>query len=179
MQITINRLRQNKWMNYYILFTRFLIGFAFIPSGLSKLVGDRFTTIPTTEPIGYFFEGLYQTGLYWNFLGLCQVTAAFLLITQRYATIGALLFLGIITNIVVITLSMDFNYTPVITILMWLATLTLILWDWNKIKILFSQKAHEKIYQAPERISKKWHVFGLIFYIIIVCVLVYSRTLYT
>lgn len=103
MQITINRLRQNKWMNYYILFTRFLIGFAFIPSGLSKLVGDRFTTIPTTEPIGYFFEGFYQTGLYWNFLGLCQVTAAFLLITQRYATIGALLFLGIITNIVVIT----------------------------------------------------------------------------
>ncbi len=162
-------------MNYYILFTRFLIALAFIPSGMSKLVGDRVTTIPTTEPIGFFFEGLYQTGIYWNFLGFCQVFAAFLLMTQRYATVGALIFFGIISNIVVITLSMYFNYTPVITILMWLATLSLIMWDWNKIKILFVQSAHQKIDQSPELLSKKWQIIGLIFFIVITTVMFYGR----
>lgn len=171
----IEKLRQNKWANYYILFTRFLIGFAFIPSGLTKLFGERFTTIPTSEPIGFFFEGLYQTGLYWQFLGFTQIFAALLLFTQRFATAGALMFFGIITNIFVITLSMNFNLTPVITGLMLLACTTLIVYDWAKIKILFSEKQSEAVRQTPEKLSKNWRIIGLVLFLLINAVMIHGR----
>ena len=74
-----------------------------------------------------------------------------------------------------ITLSMDFNYTPVITVLMWLANLTLLIWDWDKLRVLFSEKSHEKIYQTPERISKKWRSGGWVFYVVIIIFLCYGR----
>lgn len=167
----INRLRQNIWANYYVLFTRMLIGIAFIPSGLVKLFGERFTQISTDVQLGYFFDALYKSGMYWNFLGFSQVFAAFLLITQRFSRIGALIFMPIITNIAVITLSMDFNYTPVITVLMWLANLSLLLWEWPKLKTLFSTESVEKIVQTPELLSKNWTWFGLAFFIFLVLVL--------
>ncbi|GGE65613.1 DoxX-like protein [Pedobacter psychrotolerans] len=130
------RLRTNKNLNLFIYLTRYLIGFAFIPSGLTKLKGARFTKAGTDTTIGYFFEALYQTGTYWQFLGGIQLLAAFLLMSQRFATVGAILFLTIMGNIWVITMSMNFSGTYIITSLMLLANLMLIAWDWYKIKFM-------------------------------------------
>ncbi|MDR6561068.1 MULTISPECIES: hypothetical protein [unclassified Arcicella] len=116
---------------------RYLIGFAFVPSGLTKLMGNRFTTIPISNPIGFFFEAMYQTGIYWQFLGFTQIIAALLLMTQRFATLGNLIFLGIITNIFLITFSMDFTGTVYITFLLLIASIGLLLWDFPKWKTLF------------------------------------------
>jgi len=85
------------------------------------------------------FETLYQSGLWWKFLGLGQIIAGFLLMTQRYAKLGALLFLPIISNVFVITISYDFRGTPVITGLMLLANIMLVLWDWDEVKILLNK----------------------------------------
>lgn len=87
-----DRLRRNPFLHIFIILTRFLIGFAFIPSGLKKVLGLRFSNISTDNPIGFFFEAMYQTGFYWNFLGWAQVIAALLLMTQRFATLGAVIF---------------------------------------------------------------------------------------
>lgn len=48
------------------------------------------------------------------------------------------MFLPIISNIFVITVSYDFKGTPVITGLMLLANVLLVLWDWDELKILFN-----------------------------------------
>jgi hypothetical protein len=129
----------------FIIYLRYIIGFAFIFASLVKIQGLRFTAESGAEnPINsawHLFETLYQSGLYWKFIGIAQLTAGFLLITQRYAKLGAILFLPIIANIFVITISYDFRGTPIITGLMLLSTILLLAWDWDSLKILINKKA--------------------------------------
>ena len=123
-------------MRVFTVFTRILLALGFIPSGLTKLLGNRFTSLSVDTPIGFFFEALYRTGFYWKFLGLCQLTAVLLLLIPRTATIGALVYFPLILNIFVITVSLGFSGTPVITGLMLLATIYLLCWDYDKFKHL-------------------------------------------
>lgn len=132
-----NRIRSKGWLNTFVILTRFLIGFAFIPSGFKKILGERFTQIGIDNPIGFFFEALYLSGFYWNFIGWAQVIAALLLMTQRFATLGAVFFFFIVSNIWIITISLHFSGTWVITSLMLIAVLMLLLWDFHKLKIIF------------------------------------------
>lgn len=160
------RLRTHKKLNIFIYLTRYLIGFAFIPSGLTKLKGFRFTKAGTDTPIGYFFEALYQTGPYWQFLGAIQLLAAFLLMSQRFATMGAILFLSIMGNIWVITMSMNFSGTYIITSLMLLANLMLIAWDWYKIKFMLypdNFKYQDENFIIPA-IKPIWITIGIIIF---------------
>jgi hypothetical protein len=151
------------WLNYYVVSVRLLIGYAFLPSGLIKLLGRPFTSLPDSNPVGHFFNAMYNTGIYWNFLGLMQVLAGILLMTQRFATVGALLYLGIITNIVLITYGIGFGNTTIIAVLMLLATLSLIVWDFQKIKLLFLQNKDVQFQELQnDLISKTWYKFGLI-----------------
>lgn len=129
--------RKNIWLARLVWFMRLVIGFAFIPSGLRKVFGQRFTLISIDNPVGFFFEGLYQSGGYWQFLGWAQVTAAFLLMTQWFATLGNLMFFFIITNIWMITVALGFKGTWVITSLMLFASAGMLLWDANKLRYLF------------------------------------------
>ena len=130
------RATSHKWLKAFTVVTRVLIAVAFIPSGLTKALGHRFTVLSPETPIGYFFEALYRTGFYWRFLGLCQLAAAILLLVPRTATVGALVFFPLILNIFVITVSLGFRGTPVITGLMLLANIYLLCWDYDKLKRL-------------------------------------------
>lgn len=160
------KLRESKIAEVIIIGIRFLVGFAFIPSGLTKLLNRRFTPVNMDDPISFFFEGLYQATLYWNFLGFCQVFTAFLLFTQRFATLGAVLFCGIMFNIFIITVSMHFKLTWVITLLMLCAGILLLVWDWHKIKTLvgiYPSKYEIENYKSP---SLAWQLIGLVLFII-------------
>ncbi|MGH1519290.1 DoxX family membrane protein [Chryseobacterium sp. JK1] len=167
-----HHLRTNSFNQWMIIHLRYLVGFAFFPSGLVKLMGERFTRISTDHPIGYFFEALYQSGLYWNFLGLAQVTAGILLITQRYATLGSLMFLAILSNIWIITISLSFKGTWIITSLMMIAVLILIIWDQHKLRPIlnYNKPSSVKEYPDPGRI---WIMAGVVyaFSLIVVCML--------
>ncbi|MBT8274178.1 MAG: hypothetical protein KJO77_10250 [Bacteroidia bacterium] len=118
--------------------TRILLALGFMPSGLKKLLGERFTILSLESPVGFFFEALYRTGYYWNFLGFIQILAAVLLLIPRTAFLGALLFFPIIINIFIIVVAMDFKGTPVIAGLMLLANLYLLFWDYKKVKEIVS-----------------------------------------
>lgn len=121
-------------------FTRILLAAAFIPTGMVKLLGNRFTTLSTDTPIGAFFEAMYQTGLYWQFLGLSQVLAGILLLIPRTAHLGALLFLPVMTNIFVVTVSLGFGGTPVVTGLMLLAVVYLTAWDYHRVRGIVTEE---------------------------------------
>lgn len=128
----------------FVVYLRYLIGFAFIFASLVKIQGLRFTAESGAEnPINsawHFFETLYESGIYWRFLGIAQFITGALLVTQKYAKLGAILFLPIIANVFIITISYDFNGTPIVTGLMLLSTLFLIFWDWDSLKILINKK---------------------------------------
>ncbi len=128
-----------------IIYTRYLLGATFVFSSFIKMKGRRFTSSSgEAEPIAsafHFFETLYQSGLYWQFIGLVQFVSGALLMTQKYAKIGALMYFPIILNVFIITLSYYFAYTYVITGLMLLASIALILWDFNELGILIDLPA--------------------------------------
>lgn len=162
------QLRRNTWNHWIIVHLRYLVGLAFFPSGMTKLIGHRFTSISADNPIGYFFEALYQSGFYWNFLGLAQITAGILLMTQRFALLGTLMFFAIITNIWIITLSLSFKGTWVITSLMMIAVIILMIWDHQKLIALVSNKK-DLVIKNFENVDKIWIFAGIsytIFFIV-------------
>ncbi len=165
---TYSRIRSTSWLNILVILSRYLIAFAFIPSGLKKIMGLRFTQIGVDNPIGFFFEGLFQSGFYWNFIGWAQVVAAFLLMTQRFATLGTLFFFFIISNIWVITISLHFTGTWIITSLLLFAILMMLLWDFNKLKFIFypdNYAAVEKDLNYPTY-NRIWVIAGFILFVL-------------
>jgi uncharacterized membrane protein YphA (DoxX/SURF4 family) len=117
---------------FFTWFTRILLAIAFVPSGWKKFIGIRFTALGLENPIGFFFEALYRTGFYWNFLGGMQLLIAILLLIPRTAYLGALIYFPMVLNIVVIVISMHFEGTPVVAALMLLANIYLLVWDYPK-----------------------------------------------
>tara|TARA_R110002073_G_scaffold72537_1_gene177473 strand:- start:468324 stop:468764 length:441 start_codon:yes stop_codon:yes gene_type:complete len=113
---------------------RVLLALGFLPSGLKKILGERFTTLDLDTPVGFFFEALYRTGFYWNFLGFMQLLVLVLILIPRTAFLGAILYLPIILNIFIIVVSMNFKGTPYVVGLMVLANLYLLFWDFDKLK---------------------------------------------
>jgi uncharacterized membrane protein YphA (DoxX/SURF4 family) len=126
--------RSNRWIGYFTIFTRFALGTGFIPSGLVKVMGERFTSLSVNHPMGHYLEALFHTGYYYPFIGLMQITAAILLLIPRTATIGALLYLPIIINICVLSLAVRFEGSMVTAPLMVVANLYLLCWDYDKLK---------------------------------------------
>jgi hypothetical protein len=163
--MTRQALKQSLLMQLAVIYTRYLIGGAFVFASLIKIKGQRFTQIPDDggHSAGHFFEMMYQSGMYWQFLGWAQLVTGLLLLTQRYATVGAVLFLPIIANIFVITLSYDFAYTPVITGLMLWATVLLLLWDWNRLRVLLNLPVREET-TSPLFESPLWVVVGAVLF---------------
>lgn len=162
-------MKQKTFMQLFVIYLRYIIGFAFIFASLVKIQGLRFTTESGAEnPINsswHFFETLYQSGLYWRFLGIAQFITGTLLVTQKYAKLGAILFLPIIVNVFVITISYDFRGTPIITGLMLLSTLFLIFWDWDALKVLINKKPTNSDRKRLENDSI-WVYLGILFILI-------------
>jgi hypothetical protein len=164
-------MKQKTFPQLFVIYLRYLIGFSFIFASLVKIQGLRFTAESGAEnPINsswHFFETLYESGIYWRFLGIAQFITGSLLITQRFAKLGAILFLPIIANIFVITISYDFRGTPIITGLMLISTLFLIFWDWDSLKILINKTPTNSRRKRLEN-DNLWMYLGILFLIITV-----------
>ncbi len=154
------RVRSKDLLLRFTLFTRILLAAGFIPTGMVKLFGRRFTTLPDTTPIGAFFESMYQTGLFWHFIGAVQVVAGVLLLSPRHAHLGALLFLPVIASINVINIALGFGLTTVITAFMLLAALYLCCWDYDRFRGLFTSRAFEARQRIPTLELDKWEGAG-------------------
>ena len=164
--MTRQTLKHSLLVQLAVIYTRYLVGGAFVFASLIKIKGHRFTqmegTVAGHNP-GYFFEMMYQSGLYWQFIGVAQCVAGLLLLTQRYALLGALAYLSIMANIFVITISYDFAGTPVITGLMLLAGLLLLAWDWNRLRVVVNLPALPET-TSPLFESRLWEVVGVVLF---------------
>ncbi len=137
-------IRRSPFLYRLTLFTRILLAAGFIPTGLVKLLGQRFTSMGVETPIGAFFEAMFQTGFYWQFLGASQILAGVLLLFPALAHLGAAAFLPIMLNIFVITVSIDFGGTPYVTGAMLLAVVYLCFWDFDRFRPLLSPAANSR-----------------------------------
>lgn len=129
--------RRNKWLNYFSIFCRIILVFGFIPSGMQKVLGERFTVLAVNHPMGNFLDAFYHTGYYYTFVGIMQVLAALLLLIPRTVVLGALIYLPIILNICILSLAVRFDGSQITSPLMLCAVLFLLCWNYHSIKNIF------------------------------------------
>lgn len=128
------RARRTRALQHFTAFTRILLAVGFFSPGMVKVLGLPFTALGPEHPVGYFFSAFQGAELWYRSVGVGQVTAALLLLFPRTATLGAVLYFPIIVNIMLVTISIDFAGTKFITILMTLAVLYLLCWDFDRLK---------------------------------------------
>jgi uncharacterized membrane protein YphA (DoxX/SURF4 family) len=134
----------NRWLRYFAVFCRVALALGFIPSGMVKIMGGRFTALPSNHPLGHYFDALHLTGFYYTFIGVSQLTAALLLLIPRTALLGALLYLPIIFNICVLTYATRFEGTRIATFML-LANLYLLWWDYARLKYVLPLAASSDV----------------------------------
>ncbi|MCL6219573.1 hypothetical protein [Zunongwangia pacifica] len=148
--------RQNIWIRYFAIFCRIALAAGFLPSGFVKINGERFTSLPNDHPMGHYLEALFYTGYYYPFIGVMQMLAAILLLIPRTATLGALIYLPIILNIMVLSLAVRFEGSLLTSPLMFTAVIFLLCWDYHKLKYILplKQNSSEKLLPQQSKIKK-------------------------
>jgi hypothetical protein len=137
--------RDRRPVVWFTWFVRVMLALGFLPSGMIKVLGIPFTKLPTTDPVGYFFDALLRTGELYPFIGVCQLVAAVLLLVPRTATVGALVYLPIIAGIEVLTLTVPFQGTWVITTLMLLGVIYLLVRDVDRLAALVRSPESDEV----------------------------------
>ncbi len=134
------------WTQMFTAFTRCLLAVAFIPPSIPKILHKPFTILPDSNPVGHYFNALMDTGFYYEFIGWSQISAAILLLIPRTSHIGALMFFPIIANIAVLTCSVGFAGTWLLTIFMCLAAVYLVAWEYDRLKpiIFYNREAQPR-----------------------------------
>jgi uncharacterized membrane protein YphA (DoxX/SURF4 family) len=152
--------KQNKWYRWFTFFCRIALALGFVPSGLVKLMGERFTALPSNHPLGHYFDALHQTGFYYTSIGVAQLLAALLLLIPRTALLGALLYFPIILNICVLTYATRFEGTRITTFMI-LGSLWLLVWHYDRLKYLFHSGTVSHAVEKNSPNSKfPWLFFG-------------------
>jgi uncharacterized membrane protein YphA (DoxX/SURF4 family) len=120
---------QRRWANLCVVNLRFLIGFAFLPAGLKKVLAEPFTAAENVGAFHEFLRAFHATGFFYRFVGAVQLLAALLLLSQRFAALGAALVLPLLTAIVALCWSTGVYPTATVVTLMLLGTLALLAWE--------------------------------------------------
>jgi len=171
----------NKWFRYFTVFCRVALALGFIPSGIVKIMGERFTALPANHPLGHYFDALYQTGYYYTLIGIAQLVIALLLLIPRTALLGAILYFPTILNICILAYATRFEGTR-ITTLMLLANIYLLCWDYERIKyILPFKRFNAEIHPTKKKIlSNKFPfvffggVFATVAFVIIINIFLFE-----
>lgn len=134
------RAKQNRWLRYFAVFNRIILAIGFIPPGITKIIGERFTDLNNNHPMGHYLEALHHTGYYYTSLGVLQVLAGVLLLIPRTVTLGAMIYFPIILNICILTFAVRFDGSLFTAPLMTLSCLFLLCWNYDKIKYILPFK---------------------------------------
>lgn len=155
--------KSNRWMRYFTVFNRIALAAGFLPSGLVKIMGERFTDLSVNHPLGHYLEVLHSTGYYYTFIGVMQVLAAILLLIPRTATLGAVLYFPMIVNICILSHAVRFDGSLISSPLMVLANVYLLCWDYDKLRFIFPFR-HIPAVQPLTKSSNINNRFPLLFF---------------
>ena len=144
--------RKGFW-NFVIVSTRIFLGIIFFTGGMSKLM-------PFPGIIGpvWLEERLaeYDVGIFARFIAYSEAIIGLLVLSGRFATIGAIMMFPMIVNILMVTVSMHWRGTPYVLSFFLALNILLLIADWHKLKHLLSDQT-EPYRQIPLR-RKHWRM---------------------
>lgn len=117
---------------------RVVVGLIFVAMGSWK-IGSAAGDYQMGGRIGDLFNVLATVEMWWALIGWSQVVAGALLITQRFATVGALVLAGVTVNIVAVNLSFwpEFATTMSLTAFALVGLALLLLHDLDRWQYVF------------------------------------------
>jgi hypothetical protein len=154
------RIKQYELLQLFTIYLRYLIGSAFVFAafGMGKIIPFFDKSVigqgDPNSPITHAFSSFIHSELYWSFIGWSQLIAGILLVTQRFARFGIMIYLPIIANIFMLTYSYHFQGTDIVTGLMLLAALYLALWEGDKLQYLFIEPTTDNLTLAKPTIER-------------------------
>jgi hypothetical protein len=154
------RIKQYELLQLFTIYLRYLIGSAFVFAafGMGKIIPFFDKSVigqgDPNSPITHAFSSFIHSDLYWSFIGWSQLIAGILLVTQRFARFGIMIYLPIIANIFMLTYSYHFQGTDIVTGLMLLAALYLALWEGDKLQYLFIEPTTDNLTLAKPTIER-------------------------
>lgn len=122
-------LRKRRGPALAVVLLRILLGFAFLPAGLKKLIGEPFTDPANVGVFHEFLHAFFATGFFYRFVGGVQLVASLLMMTQRFAFAGELVFLPVLGAIFVFCWATGVVPTAIVVTLMSAGLVLLLLWE--------------------------------------------------
>ena len=126
-----------------IVAIRIFLGLIFFGAGMSKLYFEH--QFPGIIGPVWLEERLAEhgLGLYARFIAASQVLAGILLLTQRFATLGAVITFPLILNIFVVTVSLQWQGTPYVNAFFLLLNVWLLIYDYHKLKFIITDRTED------------------------------------
>ncbi len=134
----IDILREIRSVRILIALLRVQVGLMFLILGLLRILVHDLNWLTDQTSLAYFIEALSQIGFFGNFMGLFLIVTGFFLISQRFATLGSMLLIPILFNVLMKSLSLDIKEAIFMSALVFFNVILFILWDYEKIKPIFN-----------------------------------------
>ena len=166
-------LKFHKLFQVFTIFIRYLLGSAFVWASILKIRGVRFTPqsaeLAPIDSLPHLLEAMYRSGFYWSFIGWAQFITGFLLMTQTFSTLGAVLYFPMMLSIFILTTDFQAPGILLVTSLMLLANMYLLVWDYNRLKFIVVNKPSEYVDQTtPFTRHTIWTFIGIALWIVLV-----------
>ncbi len=133
---------QRTMRRFVLIAIRLFLGITFFTSGMAKLTHGDFPGF--IGPV-WLEERLatYGLAMWARFVGWSQVDVGLLLLSQRFSTLGAVMLVPMLANILVVTISLQWRGTPYVNAVLLAMNLTLLIADWRKLRPLFVADARD------------------------------------
>lgn len=155
-------LRAGGWLRQlYLVGVRLLLGALMLGGGLYKLSDNHIPGL-MGPPMDHALLTKHGLLLFAQFIGVAQLLIGLLLLTGRFALLGALLLVPMWVGIVMLTWSQHWQGTPWLTTGFLILTLGLLLHDYQRLKFIFYPPAqpalvHEqRLHTGPLRLEMLW-----------------------
>lgn len=128
-----------------VTLTRLFLGGILFGAGMSKLYVDH--AFPGLIGPVWLEERLAEHGLalFARFVAFSQVLAGILLLTQRFATLGAIISFPLFLNILLVTISLEWRGTPYVNAVFLAMNSYLLLIDFPKLKFIFTDTTADQL----------------------------------
>jgi uncharacterized membrane protein YphA (DoxX/SURF4 family) len=117
---------------------RIFLGVLFLTAGIAKQVPG----FPQLMGPPWLIEALakYDLALFARFIAYSQILIGWLLLTKRFATIGAVMLLPMLLNILMVTISQHWTGTPYVVSVFLALNVWLLAADYHKLKFLLTEE---------------------------------------
>ncbi len=149
------------WKSFMIQGIAVFLGFTFWGAGMAKLFSEH-QFIGWIGPTWLVEEmAKYNLGLYATFIGYSQIFIGFLLLTTRYKLLGSIMMIPMIVNILMVTISLEWQGTPYVLAFLLLLDLIL-LWSYRDFFLpLIEERITESEFKTRNPRSLNGHLVWL------------------